>query len=194
MRLTARSRADARPCGRAPLNANARPPKRRHTESMPVYRTLLAGLSLWVSSVCFPGEAAVTSRSAIVVCASESGSPWKVIAEGFLIRSTTADRTDYRIETPEHTFSWKMGRPIPGSLVRAFFPYGSRTTPRGPVAVDELSSHPFRQSVDANGEVRERAGSIALTVGPSCLAPELARWPNPTVEGDAHKSGARPSP
>jgi hypothetical protein len=148
---------------------------------MTVYRTLLAGFSLWVSSVCFPGEAAVTSRSAIVVCASESGGPWKVIAEGFLIRSTTADRTDYRIETPEHTFSWTMGRPIPGSLVRAFFPYGSRTTPRGPVAVDELSSHPFRQSFDANGEIRERAGSIALTVGPSCLAPELARWPNPTV-------------
>ena len=160
---------------------------------MVVYRTLLAALSLLVSFVCFSGEATVTSRSPIVVCASESGGPWKVIAEGFLIRSTVIYGTEYRIETPEHTFSWTEGRPTPGSLVGAFFPYGSRTTPRGPLAVDELPQNTFRQSIE-DGEIRERAGSIAMTVGPRCLAPELARWPNPTVERDARKSGARPSP
>ena len=157
---------------------------------MIIYRTL-AALSLLASTVCFSGEATVTSRSPIVVCASESGGPWKVITEGFLIQSTIDDWTEYRIETPEHTFSWITGRSTPGSLVAVLFPYGSRTTPRGPRAVG--GHHPFRQSVE-DGEIRERAGSIALTVGPSCLAPELARWPNPTVERDARKSGARPSP
>ena len=160
---------------------------------MTVHRTLLAAVSLGVSSVCFSGEATVTSRSAIVVCASESGGPWKVIAEGFLIRSTTANHTNFRIETPEHTFSWTEGRPPPGSLIRAFFPYGSRRTPRGPVALDEPRPVPDRQSVDANGEIRERAGSIALTVGPSCLAPELVRLPKPAVEGDARKRGGHPT-
>ena len=160
---------------------------------MNVYRTLLATFSLLASTICFAGEATVTSRSPIVVCASESGGPWKVIAEGFLFRSTVNYWTEYRIEIPEHTFSWTEGRSSPGSLVGAFFPYGSRTTPRGPVAADQLPHRTFRQSVE-DGEIRERAGSIAMTVGPRCLAPELARWPNPTVDRDARKSSARPTP
>src|SRR5437879_2538458 len=132
-----------------------------------VLQFFAAVLLVGVSSACFPGDATVTSRSAIVVCASESGDPWKVIAEGFLIRSTTAGHTDFRIETPDHTFSWTQGR-APPDLIRAFFPYGPRRTPRGPVVLDELHPYPS-QSADANGEIRERAGPIALTAGPSCL-------------------------
>ena len=142
-----------------------------HTIQLTVFAIIL---SVSGFSVASPEE----SRSAIVICASKSNGPWKVIAKGFLIRTRTAERDDYLIQTPEHTFSWATlvtpdkttATTTPGSLIHAFFPRGdeSPTSPRGPVVIGDVRDKPFHQSLDASGQVFERAGSIALTVGRSC--------------------------
>jgi hypothetical protein len=145
----------------------------------------------------------------MVVCTIKKwGNPWSLIAHGELVRTISGNRTEYQLEVGEHTFSYSVDSnsdgsttmSLPSSLVRALVEKSSgHTTPRGPIVVPLYGDHTL--GADTDGNVREYAtlpnlGRIVLitVAGSACPRAGEGLRPNPTVERDARKSRARPSP
>jgi len=155
-----------------------------------------------------PGAAELT-RSPVVVCTSEAGKPWSLFARGELVKTKSGTQTEYQLEVAGHTFQYivdslpdgspGLSFPSSVSLIRTLVEKSAEhTTPRGPIVVPKAS---YSLTVAPDGNVREYAmlptvGPLALATvaGSSCPRGGERLRPNPTVERDARKSGARPSP
>src|SRR5436190_15045927 len=104
---------------------------------------LIAALAT-VTSVVNAEQIAQSSRSAIVVCSSDNGAPWKLITKGSLTRTKAGNTTTYVIEAGQHTVSWTLvmnadksiGATVPRSLIGAMIPPPTNRGdkfPRGPL-------------------------------------------------------------
>jgi|SRR6266850_3676232 len=147
-------------------------------------RVIFAAALAAVPSVVYAEQTAESSRSAIVICSSDNGAPWRLVSRGSLTRTKTGSTTTYLIEAGRHSFSWilvinpdkSIGGTTPGSLIGAMIlaPADSRNDkfPRGPLnlADPRPGDLPDSQSVSVDGEIRERMGSMALVsiIGSKC--------------------------
>ena len=141
----------------------------------------------------------------VVICTSQSGEPWKLLTTGTLNRAVTGTRTDFELQTAHGTFSWTIEKHLDGStstttgfLMPVLLPR-PHTVPRGPIVVPDANLKPIRQLMSASGEIiQEFDGTKSLISIPGSTCPprgyDARSWPNNTVERDARKSGARPSP
>jgi hypothetical protein len=142
----------------------------------------------------------------VVICTSQSGEPWKLLTTGTLNRVVTGTRTDFELQTAHGVFSWTIEKHLDGStsittrgfLMPVLFPR-PHTVPRGPIVVQDASLEPTGQFMSASGEIiQETDGRRSLISTPGSTCPprgyDARSWPNSTVERDARKSGARPSP
>src|SRR5216683_5041962 len=110
--------------------------------------TVLALALLTILATVVSAETTDSVRSAMVICTTKKLSdPWALIAQGELIGTRSANRTDYRLKAAGHTFSYvATSNPdgttsfsAPVSLIRTLieWPPGhqSPTIPRGPIVV-----------------------------------------------------------
>jgi hypothetical protein len=103
-----------------------------------------------------------------VICTSEAGAPWSEKARGTLTRSSSKDTVSYELKVGEQAFTWRFvanppqGTTVigPGYLMDRF----AAQPAKGEEAADR------RQSLYADGEIREYAasGALRLIVGSKC--------------------------
>jgi hypothetical protein len=149
------------------------------------WTVILAAALAAVASVVHAEQTAQSSRSAIVICSSDNGAPWKLITKGSLTRTKAGNTTTYVIEAGQHTVSWTLvinsdksiGGTVPRSLIGAMIPPPATSRgdkfPRGPLNLADrawLDDLPDSQSVSVDGEIRERKGSLSLVsiIGSKC--------------------------
>jgi len=135
------------------------------------------------------------SRHDVTICTTEVDDQWVLRAHGTLTRIMSRDGEAFSLDLRDQTFTWRVGKgsTYPGFLIDAFPPL---RFPRGPISMLDDRGPPRGQRLYVNGEVLEHAGSrvLSLRIGATCPSEKPNLWPNPTVERDARKSGARPSP
>lgn len=130
-------------------------------------------------SVAHAGSPAEVTDSAVIVCRSDAGGPWKAIAKGSLKRTKTDQSVDYHLSVGDHAFRWANKKlsdqswalTMPNSLVRALVEDPKRPAekfPRGPVNVFDYT--PSNMSLNGNGEIREQLNdvSVAAVLGVAC--------------------------
>jgi len=183
---------------------NVRPQDVTNVTSSPLVHIATAAI-VWVSAAdLLLADDLPASRHGVTICTSEAGGPWALRAHGTLSRTQSKNGEIYTLDVRDQTFTWSLtnnsdaGKPYPGFLISAFPPL---RFPRGPISVVE-DRGPRGQSFDVSGEIFEHVGStfLSLKIGAACPSEKPKElwpsklWPNPTVERDARKSGARPSP
>ena len=104
-------------------------------------------------------------RRAAVVCTSAGHGPWTLRARGTLTRTRQDGGMDYRFESAEQVFGWRLvasreGNTTaegPGFLHERFAPVAANAADR-------------RQSLEATGQIREHDGASALMlrIGSKC--------------------------
>src|SRR3970040_819435 len=103
-----------------------------------------------------------------VICTSETGASWSEKARGMLTRTKSKDGVSYELKAGEQTFTWRFVATPPRG-----------TTVIGPgYLMDRFAAQPAkagesperRQSLYADGEIREYASSSALllVIGSKC--------------------------
>jgi len=172
---------------------------------LPLVRVAMAAV-VWISAadLLLAGDLPL-SRHDVSICTSEAGGPWVLRAHGTLSRTQSRNGEIYTLDVRDQTVTWSLTnnsdapRPYPGFLIDALPP---QRFPRGPISVVEDRRGPRGQSFDVSGEILEYVGStfLSLKIGATCPSEKPKKlwpsklWPNPTVERDARKDGARPSP
>jgi len=136
-------------------------------------------------SACTDGN----KREEVAVCISDFGEPWKLITVAMRNRSVIANRKEYDLKTPQHTFTWSfVTNPDrstaifgPGHLIPVLAPGWENLYPNAtPGKSFEVI---FHQGLHVNGEIQESRGPRTLIVarGSVCPANDYGR-PNPTME------------
>jgi hypothetical protein len=127
---------------------------------------------------CSPEDAPGRSEHPAVVCTSEAGGPWVLIARGTLTRTKLQNELIHRLDLKEKSYEWRLftnvdksnmttpHRFLIGDLVAIPKREQPLPFPRGPInAADPPPYPPFpTQSVHVNGEIREILGPIRLWV------------------------------
>ena len=153
----------------------------------PGFIAVAAAASIATLSAAYGGEASTSRQHPAVACTSEGGSPWIVKARGTLTRTKSKNEIIYDLDLGGHSYTWRFITKPEGS-----------TTIVGPGFLTESQSDvgPRGQRLYVTGEIHEYAGPtiLSLAIGSRCPTSDPKRWSNPTVQRDAHKSGARPSP
>ena len=126
-----------------------------------------------------------------VICTSSAGAPWSEKARGTLTRTKSKDGVSYELKAGEHAFSWRFVTDPQGA-----------TSAFGPgFLLDRFAAQPAkeeewparRQSLYADGEIREQApsGALVLVIGSKCpRAKKAAQPPRLRVEEDRFLSRA----
>jgi hypothetical protein len=113
-----------------------------------------------------------------VICMSSAGAPWSEKARGTLTRTKSKDGVSYELKAGEHTFSWRFVTD-PQGATSAFGPgFLMDRFAKQPAKEEEWPAR--RQSLYADGEIREYAPSSALVllVGSKCPGARKATRPS----------------
>jgi hypothetical protein len=157
--------------------------------------TVLALALLTILATVVSAETTDSVRSAMVICTTKKLSdPWALIAQGELIGTRSANRTDYRLKAAGQTFSYMATSNPDGttsfsppvSLIRTLIEWSPRhqspTIPRGPIVVPlnlvpESELPTYGISINLDGSIREYALSptdttiLIAMVGSTCPSP-----------------------
>src|SRR5712692_3950250 len=163
---------------------------------MPRFIAVAAAASIATLSAVYGGELSTSRPHPAVVCTSESGSPWIVKARGTLTRTKSKNEVIYDLDLGGHSYTWRFITKPEGSTTIVGPGFLTDRLVGLPINAAESQSDvgPRGQRLYVTGEIHEYAGPtiLSLAIGSRCPASDPKLWPNPTVQRDAHKSGARP--